>query len=119
MILIAYIFATAPEEILYNQGPIGVAAVALAYFSIKMLNLLLKDRDKAISDRDTMTQDLLVKVLPAISKNTDVLQDRQEIDRQLIEVIKESNRQLENNTKAFDEVSYLLKHGGKDRVGGR
>jgi hypothetical protein len=113
------IFATAPEEVLYGYGPLGVGVVALAFFGHKMFGIILKDRDKAIADRDAMVQDLFTKVLPAITRNTDVLEGRQDIDRELVAMIKESNKQLEANTKTYEELQYLLRHGSKnDRVGG-
>jgi len=113
-------FAATPEEVLYGYGPLGVGVVALAYLAYKMFIIILKDRDKAIADRDVMIQDVFTKVLPAISRNTDVLEGRQDLDRELITAVKESNKQLETNTKAFDEVRYALRHGGQgnNRVGG-
>lgn len=110
-------FAATPEEILYGYGPLGIGVVALAFFGYKMFNIILKDRDKAIQDRDAMVQDLFTKVLPAIARNTDVLEGRQDIDRDLVAAIKESNKQLESNTKIYDEIRYMLQHGVNNRGG--
>ena len=104
------VFAVTPEEVLYGYGPLGIGVVALAFIGYKMFNIILKDRDKAIADRDIMVQDLFTKVLPAIARNTDVLEARQAIDRDLVDTIKE-------NTKVVEEVRYMLRHG-QDRVGG-
>ena len=97
------LFAVTPEEVMYGYGPLGVSVVVLFIAVSRLFTILLKDRDKAISDRDAMVQDLFTKVLPAITRNTDVLERQQEIDRQLIDTIKESNRR-------FDEMRIMLGH---------
>ena len=105
------VLGVTPEETLYEYGVLGVVLVAVSYFAYKMFNIILSDRDKAVSDRDNMLQDLFTKVLPAIARNTEVLEGRQEIDRQLVEVIKDSNKALDSNTKAFDEARLIFQHG--------
>lgn len=115
--IILTIYAATPEEVLYGYGPLGIGVVALSFFGLKMFNIILKDRDKAISDRDAMVRDLFEKVLPAIARNTDVLESRRDLDRQLIDEIKRSNDQLDANKRMFDEVKYVLAHGN-NRVGG-
>lgn len=110
MQLMMTVFAVTPEEILYGYGPLGVGVVALSFVGHKMFNILLKDRDKAISDRDAMIQDVFTKVLPAIARNTDVLEARQAIDRDLVDAVKE-------NTKVVEEVRHVLRYG-QNRVGG-
>lgn len=113
------LMAETPEQILYGYGPLGIGIVALSFIGYKMFNIILKDRDKAISDRDTMVNDLFTKVLPAIARNTEVLQARQEIDRDLNSVIKETNKQLDDNAKLFQEVTYIVRNTqGTNRVGG-
>jgi len=109
-----FIFAAIPpEEVMYGYGPLGVIVVALGYFAYKMFNIVLRDRDKAISDRDAMIQDVFTKVLPAIVRNSEFLESRQEVDRELVQALKDNN-------KVFDEVLFVLKHGGDNhRVGGR
>lgn len=117
--VIVSVLGVTPEEILYGYGPLGIGVVALSFVGYKMFNIILKDRDKAIADRDVMIQDVFTKVLPAIARNTDVLESSQNVSRDLTDAIKESNRQLESNTKAFDEVRFALKHGqGNSRTGG-
>lgn len=101
-----------PEDILYGYGPIGIGLVVVAYFAYKMFNILLADRDKAIADRDALLKDVFEKVLPAVARNTDVLQARQELDRDVIQALKDSNEIL-------SEVSFVLRHGGTNqRAGG-
>lgn len=115
--IIFTMFAATPEEVLYGYGPLGVGVVALSFFGLKMFNIILKDRDKAIADRDAMVRDLFEKVLPAIARNTDVLAARQELDRTLIDAVKQSGSQLEANKRVIDEVAFLLAHGN-NRTGG-
>lgn len=113
------LFAITAEEVLYGYGPLGVGAVALAVIGYKMFNIILADRDKAIKDRDQLLEDFFTKVLPAISRNTEVLDERQKLDRDLVEIIKSNITIMSDNTKAFDEVKYVLRHGGNNpRAGG-
>src|SRR5688572_12220714 len=103
---ILYLFAATPaEEVMYSYGPLGVAVVALGYLAYKFINILIKDRDKAFADRDAMIQDVFTKVLPAITRNTEYLETRQEVDKELIQALKDNNN-------ALSEVSFILKHGG-------
>jgi hypothetical protein len=118
MLLIAFVYAVTPEEVLIGYGPLGIAALALSYVGYRMFNIILSDRDKAISQRDEMLHDLFTKIIPALTQNTNVLEQRQDIDRDLIDTIKNSTKQLEANTKAFEEMSYFLKHVGNNRAGG-
>lgn len=113
------ILAVTPDQVLYGYGPLGVGVVVLTYALVKLFNIIMQDRNKAVEDRDTMTQDVFTKVLPAFARNTEVLERRQELDRELIDVLKESNKQLEANTKAFEEFKYTWNSGqGNNRVGG-
>lgn len=106
------VYAATAEEVLYGYGPLGVGVVALAGLGWKFINILLTDRDKATSDKDAMVADLMDKVLPTLLRNTEVLESRTDLDRQLVEVLKA-------NTKAFDEITYILKHGSSQhRAGG-
>lgn len=101
-----------PDQVLYGYGPLGVAVVVLCAAVYKMFVAFMKDKDKAVNDRDTMIQDLFTKVLPAFDRNTEVLLARQELDRELIDVLKD-------NTKVMEEVRFMLIHGrANDRVGG-
>ncbi len=112
--------ATKPEDILYGYGPLGVAVVALSYFGYKMFKIILTDRDKAISQRDILVEDVFTKVLPAISKNTDVLERRQDLDVQISSTIKDFTRALDDNTKAVQELIGLMRYGrGNAQPGGQ
>lgn len=119
MLMHAMLYAVSAEEVLYGYGPLGIGVVALSVVGYKMFNIILKDRDKAIADRDALLEDLFTKVLPAIARNTELLDDRKDIDRVTIETIKASNAQLESNRRVLDEVGYMLKHGRRgDPAGG-
>lgn len=110
--------STTPEQILYGYGPLGIGVVALAIIGYKMFNIILRDRDAAIAQRDSLIEDVFTKVLPAITRNTDVLEKRQDLDKALIQTVQDSNKIIEANGKALDEVKYALKHGGNSSVGG-
>lgn len=111
--------ATSPEQTLYEYGLLGVIVVAVSGIAWKLFNIILKDRDKAMTNNDALIQDVFTKVLPAIAHNTQVLEERQEIDRDIIHIIKEATKQLENNTRACDEFRLILKHGQNNgRMGG-
>lgn len=109
--MLSFLAATPPEDILYGYGPLGVVVVALAFLGNKFLNILLKDRDKAIEDRDAMLNDLLTKVFPAIVKNTEVLEKRQDLDRDLLQVIDTAHAALDRNTRVLDDVNRELNQG--------
>ena len=128
----AYIFAVSADEVLYGYGPLGVAVVALSAALGVTFRILMKDRDKAIADRDAMIEDLFTKVLPAIARNTEVLENRQILDRDLIEAVKTSNSLREETRLSFEQakrtfedfrrdlerIKRLLDYGGTPRVGG-
>lgn len=112
--------ATTPEQIFYGYGPVGVVAVIVSFVAWKMFNILLKDRDKAINDRDTMTEDLFTKVIPAVSRSTEVLERRQDLDKELIKEIKESKEATLKNTEILGRIElYLLQGRPVDSSGGK
>lgn len=98
----AFLFAVNAEEVLYGYGPLGVGVVALSIALARMFNMMMKDRDKAIADRDALVEDFFTKVLPAIMRNTEVLEKRQVLDTELIEAIKKSNGLREETRVAFE-----------------
>ena len=101
-----------PDQVLYGYGPLGIGVVVLCGAVYKMFMSFMRDKDKAVADRDTMIQDVFNKVLPAFDRNTEVLLARRDLDRELIDVLKD-------NTKIMQEVRIMLIHGrGSDRVGG-
>ena len=104
--------AVTPDQVLYGYGPLGVGVVVLCAAVYKMFVSFMKDKDKAVADRDTMIQDVFNKVLPAFDRNTEVLLARRDLDRELIDVLKD-------NTKIMQEVRIMLiQWRGNDRVGG-
>jgi hypothetical protein len=106
-----FVSIVSPEEKLYEYGVLGIVLVAVAMVAAYLFKIILKDRDKAINDRDSIVQDMFTKVLPALAHNTEVLEKRQELDRDLIHTLKDSNAQLERNSRAFDEARLIFKHG--------
>lgn len=116
--IVSSLFAATPEEILYGYGPLGVGVVALGVIGLRMFNIILKDRDKAIEDRDALLEDFFTKVIPAITRNTDVLERRQELDRVLIDGLKEGRNVVSENTKTLDEIRFILRDGRGNRIGG-
>lgn len=106
--------ATSAEEVMYGYGPLGVAVVALAVFSHSMIRMLIRDRDKAIDERNQLLEDMTTKVIPAIIQNTAVLERRQSLDHELLEVIKVGTAAFERNSRLNEEVKYVLRHGRHD-----
>lgn len=102
MVYTEVLAATPPEEVLYGYGPLGVGVVALAVVGYKLLKIILEDRDKAIADRDALLEDVFTKVLPAIAANTEILQQRQILDRDLVEAIKDLNQVRQDARYYFD-----------------
>lgn len=128
----AYFLAVTGEEVLYGYGPLGVAVVFMGAALAYLFRIIMKDRDKAIADRDQLVSDLFEKVLPAIMRNTDVLEKRQVLDQELIEAIKQSNTlreetrlAFEGSKRSFDEfrrvletLKRMIEDRGHPRVGG-
>lgn len=86
--------ATSPEEILYGYGPLGIGVAALSIFAYKLFNIILKDRDKAIADRDALNEDIINKVIPAVIHSTQVLENHKVLDEQILDTLKEVNFNL-------------------------
>lgn len=112
MFSVAVYMATTPEQVLYGYGPLGVGVVILTFAVMKMFNIIMKDRDKAIADRDEMVQDLFTKVLPALTRNQEILIQRKDLDRELLEVVRGAVTAAESNGRALEKIEYLLTHGG-------
>lgn len=88
MVFTSLFAQTPPEDFLYAYGPLGAGVVAFAYVINKLFNIILKDRDKAIADRDAMIRDLMEKVIPALNKNTEVLETQQEVDKEIVGILR-------------------------------
>jgi hypothetical protein len=82
-----------------------------------MFKILLNDRDKAIQQRDSLLETYFTKVIPAIEKSTQVLQDRQVLDKELISVTKESTDAVKENTKLLHEIRLALALRGNAQTG--
>lgn len=93
--------AATPTQTIGEYGLLGALVIALSGALVYVFKIILGDRNKAIGDRDKMLEDLFTKVLPAISRNTEVLEQRQGLDRELIDALK-------SNTKAFDEARIVF-----------
>lgn len=121
------------EDVLLGYGPLGVAVLSMGAALAYLSRIILKDRDKAIADREAMLADFLDKILPALMRSTDVLEKRQVLDLELIEAIKQSNTlreetrlAFEGSKRSFEEVRRILEvlkrmiedRGGNTRVGG-
>jgi hypothetical protein len=111
--IISSVLAQAPpQEILYGYGPLGIGVVALAFALYKLFNVILNDRDKAIQQRDALLEDFFNKVIPALAKNTDVLED-------VLLVVRDSTNVLKENTKTMEEFKYVVRSGrGNAQTGG-
>jgi hypothetical protein len=104
------VIALTVDEILLTYGPLGIGVLVLGYFAARMVNLVISDRDRSNQQRDQIVEDVFTKVLPAIARNTEVLEKRHDLDREIIEV-------LRDNTRVLDEVRIMLR-GYDRRTGG-
>lgn len=105
----ALIFGLTGEEVLYGYGPLGVFAVAAGVALRTMGQYIIKDRDRAVEQRDQMADDMFNKALPLLTRTADLLEKRTQLDQELMdgfkyasklagqaeEVLKDVRRQLE------------------------
>ena len=110
--VISIFLAEPPQNILYGYGPLGIGVVVMSAVIYKMFKIILDDRDKAVQQRDTLLEDYLTKVLPAITKNTEVLASRQDLDREIILLLGESNAAVKENTRVMEDVKRVVRMGG-------
>lgn len=85
------IYAVTLDDALISYGPLGIGVLVLGYFAAKQVVFLRERGDKAEAQRDAMIEDVFTKVLPALSRNTEVLEKRTDLDREIIETLQESN----------------------------
>jgi hypothetical protein len=119
--VISLVFAASnPEDVLYGYGPLGVAVVVLTIAIIKLFNVILKDRDRVIVQRDTLIEDYFTKVLPGITKTTEVLQARQGLDKEVLDSLKDISYGLQQNQQLLSEIKIMvtLGRGGNADSGG-
>lgn len=109
--MVSVFLATTPDQVLYAYGPLGVSVVVLAFAVTRMFIILMKDRDKAFADRDSMVQDLFTKVLPTISRNNEILLQRQELDRELLAVVRAATSSVDDNGKTLAKIEGILTRG--------
>ena len=105
------------------QSPIpncfGIVLVIVSIFAYKLFNIILTDRDKAISQRDVLLEDFFTKIIPALTKNTEVLQTRQDLDREIINLIKDFDSGVGENNRVLQEIKIMLSLGlGNAQTGG-
>lgn len=86
--------AVTVDQLLLTYGPLGIGVLVLGYFAFKMVDLLINDRNTSNSQRDAIVEDVFTKVMPAIARNTEVLEKRHDLDREIIDVIRDNNRLL-------------------------
>lgn len=110
---------TPPENPFYAYGPLGVSVVFLAGAVYKMFKIIMNDRDKAVAQRDELLQVVYTQVLPAISASTEVLKDRQTLDKEIILVLRDSATASKEAKTALEKVEFLLRPGpGTAQTGG-
>jgi len=111
--------AVSPEQRLYEYGVLGIVLVIVSIFAYKLFNIILTDRDKAISQRDVLLEDFFTKIIPALTKNTEVLQTRQDLDREIINLIKDFDSGVGENNRVLQEIKIMLSLGlGNAQTGG-
>jgi hypothetical protein len=82
---VEFIFGLTGEEVLYGYGPLGVFAVA-AGIALRTMGLyIIRDRDRAVQQRDQMADDMFNKALPLLTRTADLLEKRDRLDQELME----------------------------------
>ena len=100
--------AESPQDYFFKQGLLGVVVVVLAGVIYKMFKIILNDRDAAVKQRDQLLEQVFTKVLPAITKNTEILQARQDLDKEIILVIRDSTGAYKDMQTLMSETKYVL-----------
>lgn len=78
------------SDALVTYGPLGIGVAALGIFAARAYDREVKRADKAETKLDVMIQDWFTKVLPVLSRTTEVLKERAGIDREIIETMKDA-----------------------------
>jgi len=89
------IYAVTLDDALISYGPLGIGVLVLGYFAAKQVIFLRERGDKAEAQRDAMIEDVFTKVLPALTRNTEVLDKRTDLDREVIEALQANSRVLQ------------------------
>lgn len=95
------VFAATPTQTIGEYGLLGALVILLAGAVVYMFKIILADRNKAQEQRDAVLADVFTKIIPVLGRVQEVLQDRQQLDKELIDAFK-------SNTKAFDEARIIF-----------
>ena len=87
-----FIFGLTGEEVLYGYGPLGVFAVAAGIALRTMGMYIIKDRDRAVTQRDQMADDMFNKALPLLTRTADLLEKRTQLDQELMEGFRHASK---------------------------
>lgn len=92
--VVAVVLAAAEGQPLAVYGPLGVALTALAWFVRELINRVIADKDRAVASLEKLTDQMMNQTMPVLQKTADVLEKRQEVDVQILELLKDVRRQL-------------------------
>jgi hypothetical protein len=81
-------------------GVFSFIVIGLGWFSLKMLNRIFEENKALADQREEMIRTLL-QVVPLISQATEVLKERQSLDKEMIDAI-------EKNTETLKETRWAL-----------
>lgn len=82
------------EEALTTYGPLGIISAALLWFAKGTVDRLVMDRDKALEQRDQMMNDVLNDFMPVIRRAVDVLEKREQLDAEVLAVMRGVREEL-------------------------
>lgn len=92
---VGVVLGAVPEDVLYSYGPLGVMTTVLLWFAKGTTDRLVKDRDRANEQRDAVVDDMLTRVMPTIQRSLEVLERRQELDKDILRTLDDVRRLLE------------------------
>lgn len=90
--------AAMPVDSLVVYGPLGVFVVAFTFGLIvarPIYDRAIIDRDRAESQRDAVTKDVMERVAPILERAIDTINARAGADAQIIDVLTDVRRLLE------------------------
>lgn len=95
VLVVGVVLGAVPEDVLYSYGPLGVMTTILLWFAKGTTDRLVKDRDRANEQRDAVVDDMVTRVMPTLQRAIDVMEKRQQIDRDLLQTLEDIRRILE------------------------
>lgn len=95
LLTIGVVLGVTSEDALLTYGPLGIMSLMLALFARETVGRLVKDRDAANEQRDQMVNDVINRIMPVLQRTVDVLEKRQQLDVEMVEVLKDVRRALE------------------------